>query len=242
MKSYLAFIDETGTLTKDLQQPYFGLGIIYLKNTANIYNDLVLVKERAISYFHSTEPFKEFKFSLVNDLNLIFYKQILNIFKIYTDKADISFESLIIDKSNPNSNWENLSHNTYEAYTYYSDKLINQLNIDTNSEKICLLVDHFCRPRDTTIFYETKLLENQHITQCCMLESHSSLFIQLVDILLGCVVYKKKFVSQNKTQLTSKLKLVKHLEILLDIDDLSKVSVTEKENFKITNYPQYIMS
>lgn len=234
---YIAFIDETGTFTKDPQQPYFGLGIIYLKDTSAIYNDLVLIKDQITSYFHNRDPFKEFKFAIVNDLNLIFYKKLLDIYKTYAVNKQLGFQCLIVDKHNISSDWNITSTNTYEAYVTYSKQLINSLQIHSDYNGICLLVDHFYRPKDTRIFYESSLKNDEKILQCCMLESHSSLFIQLVDVLLGCVIYKKKYIHEGKMHTSSKLKLATYLENIMGVDDITKIEELKKLNFRIIDKP-----
>lgn len=237
IKSYIAFIDETGTLTKDPQQPYFGLGIIYIKDTAALYNDLVLIKDQITTYFHNREPFKEFKFALVNDQNLNFYKKLLDIYKIYTKNGQLGFEAIIIDKLSASNISSEIFTDTWKSYIHYSKQLINQLEINSQNKYICLLSDYFSKPKESTLFYETCLLQEERIIQCCMLESHSSLLIQLVDIILGCIVYKKKYNLLAKNQLTSKLKLVKYLEELLNINDLSTIQKLEDLNFKVVYLP-----
>lgn len=49
------------------------------------------------------------------------------------------------------------------------------------------MADFYQKPKTSKRCYETEIRQLENVYNVCMLESHASIFIQTVDILLGCV-------------------------------------------------------
>lgn len=188
MANYLGFIDETGALQKDPQQRFFGLGLLKLERTAPLYDDLCRLTNKIVSEFtHLPKPF-EFKFNNINRHSYGFYKQLLELYFSFTTGAFCAF---VIDKQAPDFNLERYFKDPWEAYISYS-RLLVAGNV-TEKDKICILADYLSKPKSSSKYYEIEVAKaktkgTNPIYNVCMLESHASLFIQLVDVLIGCVV------------------------------------------------------
>jgi len=192
MSNFLGFIDETGVLEEDPQQRFFGLGLLKIKNTSTFYEELVKLKQKVLCKLSRLKKPFEFKFSKINNSNYKFYYELI---EIYFSFPDNHFCALVIDKRHPNFNMNKYFPNAWEAYIGYSRLLIKK-NVHSD-EKICILADYHSKPKASSKYYEVELIKIRRnykniVFNACMLESHASLFIQVVDVLLGSIVYEFK--------------------------------------------------
>ncbi len=206
MKNYFGFMDESGVLTPQADQRFFALGLLKLNDTSTLYNELVILKNRAISKMllnnsakGKPAPIKEFKFKFSNikKSNYSFYYDLINLFFKF---PHLSFCCLILDKKNPNLDIKKYFNDLWDAYISYS-KLIISSNLK-NNEKICIIADFLGKPKSSPKYYETEVKSVNGVFNACMIESHASLFIQLVDVLTGCIVYDYN-IFRNKRRKTN---------------------------------------
>lgn len=170
------FIDESGVLANDPNQPFFGIGLLKIYDTTLLYQKVKNVKDKLIS--------REFKFSNVNRGNLSLYLELLDAYFSY---SNCYFCLFVLDKFNPNVQIKQYFSNVWDAYIGYSKLLLrNNIGEDT----CCVISDYLDRPRYAHNSYEQSIRSiGPRIFNATMLESHACLMIQVVDVLTGCVLY-----------------------------------------------------
>ena len=98
----------------------------------------------------------------------------------------MQFCSLVIDKNNPDIKVAEVFPDTWDAYISYSKMLIKK-NIQ-DVDRICVVADFLGKPKASNKYYESEIRTLTNVYNATVLESHASLFVQLVDVLVGCVV------------------------------------------------------
>ena len=214
MKNYFGFIDETGILQTDPKQRFFGLGLLKLEDTAEFYNLLskyyhkvisnieakrklkiktlpnLIDKKKIFDLLHSNRRF-EFKFNRVDEISLSDYMGLID---VYIQFPNNYFCTLVIDKDDPTFDFREYFPAAWEAYIGYSKTLI-KCNLKEN-ENIALIADYVDMPHGSTKYYERQLNMIPQVYNTCRVESDASLYIQMIDVLLGCVVYDFKLQSK----------------------------------------------
>jgi len=217
MKRIWVFMDETGVLANAPDQPFFGLGMMKIGQTATLYGELTKLMSRAKS---KISPKFEFKFNRINDANQGFYIRMVDLF---FDFPELYFKAFIVDKHNPRFYFARYFPGTWEAQIGYSKLLLrNTIKAD---EQAAVVADYLDRPKASTLYFETEIAKLTRpksqktaaplVFNACMLESNASLFIQMVDVLLGLVVYDCKLqrgvIPSNKAKLSVTAVLKRHL-------------------------------
>ncbi len=222
MKSLNAFmfIDESGVLQNDPNQPLFCLGLLKLHDTSRLYRQVKVIKDRLQ---HS-----ELKFAKVKNSNLHLYIDLLDAYLNYRDGY---FSAFILDKRRPGIDVGRYFPNTWDAYIGYSRLLVrNNLGDDI----CCVISDYLDRPLYARNFYEDSIrgIDQNNIFNVTMLESHASLMIQIVDVLTGCVSYEfrqQRYSTGNAKR--SKVMLVDHLRCALDRNTLATSFTVNNPNY-----------
>lgn len=223
--NYLLFMDETGTLSKDGQQPYFGLGILKLKETSSLLQKIYTIKNKN---FH-----KELKFSKIKYNGQVSY--IKKIIDICFEYEYFNFYAFIIDKKNINKG----NSSIWNLYIKFAKQHIKE-NCRMEDEKICILADYLSKPKNEKSF-EKSMMESDKVFNACMLESESSIFIQIVDILIGAIVYKINPNNSNKNN--RKTEVCLYLEKkLTEIQEKNTKNIKEKLQYKGTINNNFILS
>jgi len=57
-----------------------------------------------------------------------------------------------------------------------------------SKDSICVLADFLGKPKTSNKYYEPEIRILSSVYNASVIESHACLFIQLVDILIGCIV------------------------------------------------------
>ncbi len=235
MANLIGFIDETGVLQKDPNQRFFGLGFLKLKNTAAMYEELNRLKSRFLAVFsHLQKPF-EFKFNDINRTNYQYYHDLVDLYFSFPQAA---FYAFVIDKQSPKFEMDKFFSDVWNAYIGYS-KLVIEKNVE-EKDKICILADYLSKPKISKKYYEIEVCKQTNyghspVFNACMLESHASLFIQLVDVLIGSVVFDFRIMSQpNSTPNLYKLNLVELIRNKIGVDSLTKkITIKEPNCFSV---------
>lgn len=192
MVNYFGFIDETGVLHNDAEQRFFAIGLLKCEDTTALYEELRTLKNRAESKLDFERQSKgllakkgcfEFKFASITKGSCEFYYELIDLYFKFTK---LQFCSLVIDKINPDVKIEEVFPNTWDAYISYS-KLLVKNNIHS-PDHICVIADFLGKPKASNKYYETEIKGISNVYNATVLESHASLFIQLVDVIVGCVV------------------------------------------------------
>ncbi|KAA3682856.1 hypothetical protein [Campylobacter fetus] len=89
-----------------------------------------------------------------------------------------------------------------------------------------VIADYLNRPKDKPC-YESEISKLKNVFNACMLESDTSIFIQIVDILIGAVVYRyKNPMNNNNARKPVKMQLVEFIEEEL----FNKIKSNENKN------------
>ncbi len=218
--NFLCFIDETGVLKEKNTQRFFALGLLKIQDTSELYSELWKLKNQVISFLERNKQFKqskpfEFKFYDVNYSTIDFYLKLID---LYFTISNLYFCCFIIDKDNPKIN---LSF--FDAWEYYIkfSQLIIKNNIK-NNEKSFVIADFLGKPKLINKYWEQEIRTLENVCNACMIESHCSLFIQIVDVLVGATTYKFKVNRQGLTPNPLKQKLYEHIEKHLKIKDIGR--------------------
>lgn len=214
MKNYFAFIDEAGNSN---QERFFGLGLLLVDDEigklydsmkpfydriweqarlikSNRIKDLQKQKEVAqIAQIASSNVKFELKFKFINFTNNLIYKELVtNYFKF----PEARFAALVIDRK----------ETQVEPWNTYIDRasfLLSQTIKEIYPCVICVLADDLSKPKNIGATFEqslkdsinTKLIKagmDHSVFGVTRLESHASLMLQVVDVLLGAVMYEFK--------------------------------------------------
>ena len=236
MVNHFGFIDETGVLTPSADQRFFALGLLKIEDTSKLYAQIFLLKNRAYSRMIQVKKSKgeplpkhlfEFKFSAMTKTMLPFYIELINLYFRY---PALSFCCLLFDKMNPNLDIPKYFPNVWEAYISYSKMLI-QHNVK-KEDRICIIADYLGKPNDSTKYFETEVKRMDTVYNACMIESHASLYIELVDVLLGAVTFDYKIFREKKSSIDQvKQTVCIHLRQKLNRQDLMGNFTSNKPNY-----------
>jgi hypothetical protein len=225
MANYFGFIDETGVLHNNSEQRFFGIGLLKCEDTSALYEELRVLKNRAESKFKKS--CFEFKFSSITWGSHEFYYELINLYFKFTK---LQFCSFVIDKANPGVKIEEAFPDTWEAYISYS-KLLIKNNLQP-SDKICVIADFLGKPTTSNKYYEPEIKTLSNIYNATVLESHASLFIQTVDVLVGCVVFdfRRKRQSEKKFDVV-KGRVCDFLKGKLEVENLASSFTKDQPNY-----------
>lgn len=257
--NYFAFIDESGNSN---QERFFGLGLLLINDEIGefydsmksfydkIFENAKLIKNNRIKILqeqgeigqiskiaNSGKRF-ELKFSYINFSNNLIYKELIN---NYFNFPNIRFCALIIDRENQAllSDLE-----PWDTYIYRAAMLLANNIKNIHPCKVCVLADDLTKPKEVRKTFEISLKDNinkrlikiginDSIFGVARLESHASLLLQIVDVLLGAVMYDFK----NESGLISE-KLSKRQENVVRAikQKLGVKSLTLNNTYHAPNY------
>lgn len=204
MKQYFGFMDETGVLSNDPQQRFFALGLLKLKQTSHLFEKVKKLKDK----FNLDGKF-EFKFTgIKRNKDLALHKELID---ICFDYPDFFFACIILDKNSP-------SHTLTATTTWDMQLNLAKQHIKSSiksEEKVAVIADYLTKPNNSSRYFEDELQRLQKVFNACMIESDSSVFVQIVDIFIGCVVYRHKIENGLAKVSTPKGKLVLYIEAKL---------------------------
>jgi hypothetical protein len=131
----------------------------------------------------------EFHFSKLTTGTRSFYEELVDYF---TAQPDGYFCALIIDKNMAGVDPIAACGSQWDALIKYSITLLRQ-NI-ASGERATIISDNYTKPKKSPYYYERSLAAalNVKVTNVLMMESSASIMLQLVDVLLGCVMYHFK--------------------------------------------------
>ena len=207
-----AFIDETGILSGPRQQqPVYGIGALVIPDTRDITNSLYrlhfnfsadrmaerqrirndiqsrgesLTLQEVDRLMHSTRH-HEYKFSEVTRFNLQQYIDLLNLYFTYPEPQ---FHALILDRLDPEYSLSRWTGDVWRAYADLAcDLLKQQLDRD-----VFAIVDLQDKPDKSPVYIEDMLGSALRVKGCLRATSDMSVYLQLVDVLLGCVQFDWK--------------------------------------------------
>lgn len=207
-----AFIDETGILSGlRREQPVYGIGVLVIPDTRAITNSLyrlhfnfgsdrmaerkrirTQIQSRADRptlreidlLMHSTRH-HEYKFSEVSRFNLQQYIDLLN---LYFSFHEPQFHALIMDRLDPGYSLSRWNNDTWLAYADMARELLKQ-QLDRD---VFAIVDLQDKPDRSSVFIEDVLCSVPTVKGCLRATSDMAVYLQIVDVLLGCVQFDWK--------------------------------------------------
>ncbi len=197
----LLVVKDTGTLYGVIKRRYDQLRTLAdAQKTARInqwvqngqIDELALMARRGKDF--------ELKFDRINSSNNTIYRDLI---EDYFNVPDVRFTALIIDKNDPSFNPIVTFPGTWEAYLTYGAMVLARELSNIQPASLCALIDYISKPSNITTIFEEEitLRTNQKLIrrgitnaslQATQMESHASLMIQMVDVLLGCVMFEYK--------------------------------------------------
>lgn len=201
MKQLFGFIDETGVLSNDPLQRFFALGLLKLENTSALFEDMKRLKDR-----YMKQKGFEFKFTgIKKNSDLAIHKELIDICFAH---PEFSFACIVIDKQHVN---HTTPSSTWEMQLELAAKHVK--STVKKGEKITIIADYLSKPNLSNRYFELELKKLNKVFNACMIESDSSVFVQIVDIFIGCIVYAYKIEhGLSASRATPKGKLVKYIE------------------------------
>ena len=136
----------------------------------------------------------------------------------------------MIDKANPGVKIEEIFPNTWDAYIGYSKMLIK--NNMGSQDRICVIADFLGKPKTSSKYYEPEMRTLPMVYNATVLESHASLFIQMVDVMVGCVVLDfRRTREQEKKFDIFKVKVCDFLKGKLKMESLASNFTKRQPNY-----------
>lgn len=205
MKHFFGFMDETGVLSNDPQQRFFALGLLKIAQTSLLYENLKKLKDR-----YQLPGSFEFKFTGIKQNNhLALHKELVDICFAH---SDFFFAGIVIDKDGEN-------HSAPES-TWEMQLALAKTHIKSSvkaDEQVAIIADYLTKPNNSDKYFEDELQRIRKVFNACMIESDASIFVQVVDIFIGCIVYRYKINhGLNASVSTPKGKLVEYIEMKLE--------------------------
>lgn len=204
-----AFIDETGVLRGSLaRNPVYGIGLLVVSDPAGLTDSLYqlhfsfkaersdqrrqlrrsLIREgRSPSadeldrLFWSTRH-HEYRFSELHGHNLQEYVDLLNLFFTF---RDVEFHALLLDRTRPGFNLAPWGFDEWAAYVALTCELMER----SLTRDVFAILDMQEQPKSASFRMEDRICAVPHVAGCLRATSEMSVFLQIVDVLLGCVQF-----------------------------------------------------
>lgn len=207
-----AFIDETGILSGTPQnQPVYGIGVLIVPETKSITdafyrlhfnfsaarqaerrNLLRDIRGRGsvpqldeLDLLLRSTRHHEYKFTEVTRSNLQQYIDLLN---LYFSFAEPQFHAVLLDRLDPGYNPARWKGDAWSAYAQLTHNLLQQC-LD---REIFAIVDLQGKPNKSPVHLEDALCSLALVKGCLRATSDMSVYLQLVDVLLGCIQFDWK--------------------------------------------------
>ena len=183
----LAFMDESGILGGSAQR-FFSLGLMKTRMSGPLSDAAHRVLDRAVSCIPGAGPGFEFKFNAVTISSLPYHLELIDAFFA---QPVYHFCAFVMDKQRAGVGWQPYFGTVWDAYLSYA-KLVVKNNIDSD-EEVCVIADYLGKPTRSDRYFEAELASCPgqaqpspgRVFNACMLDSSSSLAIQIVDLILG---------------------------------------------------------
>ena len=212
MEAVPAFGDETGVLAASIkEQPVYGIGLLVINDPAPVTDSLyklhfgfrssrttqriqlrkkIRKEDRSLTLdevdrlMWSTRH-HEYKFAEVTDHDLQQYIDLLN---LYFSFNDVEFHALLMDRTQPWFNLEPWGYDEWRAHVELTRELLKR----RLRRPVFAIVDLQGQPKDSQIRLEDRICSLSNVSGCLRATSDMSVFLQIVDVLLGCAQFDWK--------------------------------------------------
>ena len=206
------FIDETGALSESpARQPIYGIGALVIPDTKSITDNLYKlhfnflsdrmeargrirrnVLSRAdpptlgeINRLMRSTRHHEYKFAEITRFNIEHYVELIS---AYFSFHEPQFHAVMLDRLDPAYSLSRWDGDIWRAYANIAGELLER-QIDRD---VFAIVDLQGKPSDSPIYLEDVLCSAHRVKGCLRATSDMSVYLQIVDILLGCVQFDMK--------------------------------------------------
>ncbi|GEM_PF-4374388 len=207
-----AFVDETGVLTAMLkEQPLYGVGLLVVPDPRlvtdsfyrahfnfvadrttrrNAIRQAILAEDRKLTIpeldrLMWATRHHEYKFSEVTQSNL---QQYIDLMNIYFSFPQMEFHGLLVDRLDPEFSLDYWRREPWSAYLWLGQQLLKR----RLSRKVFAVVDLQGKPKSADQYVEDALCALPNVVGCLRATSDMSIYLQIVDILLGCIQFDWK--------------------------------------------------
>lgn len=187
MIPYFCFIDSSGVLEKDPNQPFFGIGVLMIEDTSRLHQELALIKSKAIAATKARAKTFEFKFNRITRTSRPFYQDLIDAAFAHKRNRVCVF---VLDKTDPKIQPDKYFKSTWDAYLSYT-KLVIRRNVP-RGRRCIVVADYITKPTNEAKFFESELCTVGQVVNATLLESDASVFIQLIDLFAGAVLFQFK--------------------------------------------------
>jgi len=188
MRNRFVFIDESGVVGGS-SQPLFVLGALKIADTAALTYGLSRVRSRVCGRHGTAVPQFEFRFSAITERTARAHQDAV---ALLAAEAEWELRVVVFDKAKLQPGLADAHGGEWGARVALTVGLVRE--IARPGERLCVLSDAVSRPNATDVFLERELKRLAcapelavEIFGAVTLESHSSLLIQLVDVVVGAV-------------------------------------------------------
>jgi len=208
LRTPFCFFDETGNLN-DKANRYFAMGM--LKCSQPYYLDYEVQRLRQKEKFYD-----EIKFNKISRKNIKFALKVLDLVFVI---PGLKFSFFVINKDDVNFQTE-FKNDLWLAYEVFAEKLL--IGNISPREIIIVLADYVTTPPKVKFEVNVKHSVNNHfkrlaIAGVCRVDSKGVNLIQIVDLVLGAVVYDYKLTNKLASGDKHKIKLLNEFKKKLKI-------------------------
>ena len=188
MRNRFVFIDESGVIG-GASQPLFVLGALKIADTAALTHGLTRVRSRVCGRHGTAVPRFEFRFSAITERTAGAHSEAVT---LLCAEPEWELRVVVFDKARLEPDLTAAYGSEWDAQVGLTVDLVRE--IARPGERLCVLRDAVSRPSATHVFLERELERlgrdpafAAEIFGAVTLESHASLLIQLVDVVVGAV-------------------------------------------------------
>jgi hypothetical protein len=127
----------------------------------------------------------EYKFTGVSQHNLQQYIDLLN---LYFSFDSVEFHALLVDRTAPEFDLGRWDHDEWRAYIELARELLRR----RLERPVFAVVDLQGQPNASAIRVEDRICSLPQVSGCLRTTSDMSIFLQIVDVLIGCVQFDWK--------------------------------------------------
>ena len=232
MKVLPAFVDETGSLSAGVkEQPVYGIGLLLVcdpekvtdaffrlhfdfnseqggqrsKLRAAIRGGELLPALDDLDRLMWSSRHHEYKFSEVSGHNIQQYLNLLNLFFSYDC---FEFHALLVDRTQADFSLSRWGNDSWRAYVNLGRELLER----RLGSPAFAIVDYQERPNAASVMVESEFCAVEKVQGCMRASSETQVFLQLADVLLGCVAFdwrdKRGFYAPGSKRAEAKRSLV----------------------------------
>jgi hypothetical protein len=236
------FTDEAGVAAFSPTEPYFGVGMLKIADAGPWNDDLnrlldVFIAQNSGRGRRTPRGRFELKFSAVTIGTRPLYERFIDYF---VGRSDGCFSALVVDKRAAREEFVGKLGGSWGSLIAYSTALLRTaLGTDRPDERAIIVADNYQKPKRHARYFERELVRAlvPYAANVMMADSCASSFLQLVDILLGAVLYHHKLPILPRVDAEKKA-LADRVALAYGVPTLARtMSCTLPNRFSVRRFP-----